>query len=138
MMPHTRKILPVFFLTAVLSGCLGSSTDSGDNGNGGGGDSKADAKALAASADSVLSIMFAQSDSETPVTSNRGFLKTAEELYREAAQKDPSNSEANFGAALTGFQLLLDNGDLNTIVKNLETWNTSITEIGRASCRERV
>lgn len=123
-----RTVLPVLFLSVVLAGCLGSSTDSGDNGDGDGGDAKAEAKALAASADSVLSVMLAQSNSETPVSSNRGFLKTAEELYRDAAKKDPSNSEANFGAALTSFQLLLDNSDLNTIVKNLETWNTSITD----------
>ncbi len=128
MMSQKRIVLPVLFLTAVLAGCLSSSTDSGDNGNGAGGDAKIESKALAASADSVLSIMLAQSDSETPISSNRGYLKTAESLYREAAEKDPSNSEANFGAALSGFQLLLDNSDLNMIVKNLETWNTTITD----------
>jgi hypothetical protein len=120
-------VVSMLFLAWGLTGCFDNNpSDSGDGG--GTPQDKEQSQKLTASADSVLSAMLAQTGGQNPITGMTSDLKTADGMYRDAAGKDPSNSTANFGAALTGFEILLENNDLKTILQQLESWNSTVTD----------
>jgi hypothetical protein len=108
-----------------FSGCFdNNTTDPGDSDTSG----KLQSEKLTASADSVVSVMTASLGGGGTISGAKGYMATAAGLYSDAAEKDPSNSKANFGAALLGFELLLDNSDLSTIESTLESWNSTISD----------
>ncbi len=78
---------------------------------------------LTASADSVVSLMVAQGRNDAAVAPMIDYMESAASLYRQAADQDPSNSRANFGAGVFSFQALLQNDDFNAVKDQLEEWD---------------
>ena len=122
------KILKVF-ITVILalvmfSACWDSSTDNGDD-EGNGEETKTDvlkSERLTASADSVVAAMMTAGVSGAEMQDMTDYMETAGQLYEDAAAADPSNSQANFGAALFSFQLLLEHPDMKLVQETLEEW----------------
>jgi len=77
---------------------------------------------LVASADSVVSEMVSAGEDGAEIDEMTDYIETAAGLYKEAAAADPSNSKANFGAALFSFQGLFDNSDMKMLVETLADW----------------
>jgi|GEM_PF-4756816 hypothetical protein len=116
--------LIVLIFLLQFTGCLDSSTepdpvdDPEDN-------SKQESELLTASADSAL-IAMVNAGNVGEFDSPDDMLPYAQDiamLYKDAAAKDPSNSRANFGAAIFGFQSILDDPamvELQDLITSME------------------
>jgi len=86
---------------------------------------------LIASADSVVQEMI-EAGEDFSVDDILDYMESASDIYKEAAAVNPANGKANFGAALFGFQALLDNPDLTMIRDTLESWERNEDSINHA------
>jgi len=121
----------VHYLTLLLAlvlfaGCFESSTEPKDE------EDIVDAQKsqrLVASADSVISEMINTGAVDESYDSMIDYIQEAEQMYKEASDQDPSNSKANFGSALFGFQGLMCNPDIKMITDTLEVWDQDIENL---------
>ncbi|MFC1606380.1 hypothetical protein ACFL47_00295 [Candidatus Latescibacterota bacterium] len=129
--------LLVILLISLFTGCLESSTDSVVDGDVVDDDDiKTDdvqvASLMTASADSAVIEMFKSGTAgefEDP-DDMFPYLKEIALLYMDAAEKDPTNSRANFGAALFSFQGMLDDPlvlEVENLIESLDTEFPDVT-----------
>ncbi len=87
---------------------------------------------LVASADSVVMEMINAGEGGSSSSVMMNYMKEAEQLYKEAIGANPGNSHANFGAALFGFQSILDHPDIKMIKDTLKSWDEDIENLDHA------
>ncbi|MBT4484941.1 MAG: hypothetical protein HOC71_14825 [Candidatus Latescibacteria bacterium] len=115
-------------IIALFSGCFESTTDEDDE-NGAETTDPLKSERLVASADSVVSEMIEEAGGEVSSGNMLDYIETAADLYKAAAAEDPTNSQANFGAAIFSFQIITENPDLKVIQETLESWNDDIDNL---------
>ena len=120
-------IIPAMVIT-LFSGCFESTTDE-DEGNGAETTDPLKSERLVASADSVVTEMIKEAGGEVSSGIMLDYIETVADLYKEAATEDPTNSQANFGAAIFSFQIIAENPDLVVIQETLESWNDDIDNL---------
>lgn len=115
----------------MFSACWDSATDNGDD-KGNGEEPKTDvlkSERLTASADSVVATMMTAGENGAEMQDMTDYIETAGQLYEDAAAADPSNSQANFGAALFSFQLLLEHPDMKLVQETVEEWAEDVENL---------
>jgi hypothetical protein len=103
---------------------------------GDGGDVVTDPEAverLVATADSMVTDMIGV-DSEGPedLSALQTQMAEIEAVYKEAAAADPTDGRANFGAALFGFQSVINDPELTEITDMLDEWTEKTDDLDHA------
>jgi len=119
-----KTLFSVSLVLVLFSACWETTTGEDEEGEKDAGTTVDAGKSarLVASADSVVSEMISAGDDGAGMDEMTDYLETAAGLYKEAAAADPSNSKANFGAALFSFQAMFDNADMKMLAETLADW----------------
>ncbi len=90
------------------------------------------AERYVASADSVITEMMKAGEEDASATEMLDYYEVAAKLYQDAAVADPGNSQANFGAAVFGFQSIMNHPDVKMMQDTLEDWDSNLNQLDNA------
>ena len=90
------------------------------------------AERYVASADSVITEMVEAAEEDPSVSEMFDYYEAAGELYKDAVAADPGNSRANFGAAVFGYQGIINHPDVKLMRDTLEDWDSNLDQLDNA------